>query len=479
MARAAYGYDDRYLITVTGRVDGASSLAPGNKYFTYPAVGLGWNIINEKFMKKYTFVNNLKLRGGYGISGNRNVAPYSTLGELTPSAYNFGSTGQLAYTLTNLANPNLGWQSTGQYDIGLDFALFNNRITANIDVYKQNTKDILLSVNLPPSTGTGTTFENLGKTEGKGFEINLSTVNIQTKGGFNWSSDFSFSMNREQITELTTPQQQFDKGNGWFVGQPINVIYDVKKIGIWQIGDSPGIDPSKSQANGAVYLPVRGQTSPAQYPGQIRVEDIDNNGVINANDRQILGTFQPKWEGGFTNRFSYKAFDLSVVTFARMGMKVLVPYMTADGGSAGFAFFNQSRVNQIRTNYWTVNNPTNDFPAPDASTDRLLYGSTLGYRDGSFIKMRSINVGYTFPSKLVQKIRMSSLRVYANVTNPFILYSPLVKSGLAIDPEGNGYGGSVASAGGDGQAAVPNRQISVNLNNPSIRQFTFGVNAKF
>ena len=464
MARLAYSYDDRYLLTITGRRDGASSLAPGHQWFTYPAIGLGWNISNEAFMKNATFINNLKLRGGFGISGNRNVGAYATLGGLTSTAYNFGSAGQLAYTVTSLPNPNLAWQSTAQADIGLDITFLNNRITANIDVYQQKTKDILLQVSLPPSTGTGNTFQNLGKTESKGIEINLSTINIQTKGGFTWSTDFSFAVNREKITQLTNPGQLSDPGNGWFVGQPLNVIYDVKKIGIWQTAD---------KTNGTLAK----QTSPVQFPGQVRVEDVNNDGVINSNDRQILGNFQPKWVGGFTTRFAYKSFDLSAIFYARMGMKVLLPYFTADGGSAGFPFFNQGRVNQIKTNYWTTTNPTNDFPAPDASTDRLLFGSTLGYYDGSFIKCRSINLGYALPTNLIKKIGLSSLRVYANATNPFIVYSPIVRDHLALDPEGNGYGGSVNNNGGN--AAVNNRAVSVNLNNPSYRQFTVGVNAKF
>jgi hypothetical protein len=161
-----------------------------------------------------------------------------------------------------------------------------------------------------------------------------------------------------------------------------------------------------------------------------------------------------------------------------MGMKVLVPYLTADGGANGFPFFNQSRVNQIKIDYWTRTNPTNAFPAPDAGTDRLTFGSALGYRDGSFIKCRSINLGYEIPMSILKKASISSLRVYVNATNPFIIYSPFVQDGFGPDPEGNGFGGSVTPTGA-GEIAAPNRQISVNLNNPSIRQFIIGLNLKF
>jgi len=468
MGRLNYAYDNRYLLTATIRVDGSSTLSPGHQYFSYPAFGLGWNITDEKFMNKVSFISNLKLRGGWGISGNRNVAPYATFGLLTPSTYNFGQTTQgqqLAYTVTQLANPFLDWQSTSQADVGLDFGLFNNRFTGSVDAYQQKTKDILLSVNLPISNGVNSTFKNLGKTKGSGLEITLSSINIKSRSGFTWSTDLNFFFNREEITELTTPEELSNKGNGWFVGEPLSVIYDYKKIGIWQLEDS---------AKGL----TAGQTSPKAYPGQIRVEDVNKDGKIDANDRQILGNFQPDWEGGITNRFSYKGFDLSVVIFARMGMKVLVPYLTADGGANGFPFFNQGRVNQLKIDYWTRTNPTNAFPAPDAGTDRLNFGSTLGYQDGSFIKCRSINLGYELPVSILKKMSISSLRVYVNATNPFVIYSPFVDKGFGADPEGNGFGGAVVPTGA-AEISAPTRQISVNLNNPSIRQFTFGVNLKF
>lgn len=474
MGRANYSYDNRYLLTATVRVDGSSTLSPGYQYFTYPAVAAGWNIINEHFMGDVPVISNLKLRGGWGISGNRNVAPYQTLGLLTASSYNFGQGAQgqqAAYLVTSLPNKALSWQSTSQWNVGLDFGVLKNRLTGSIDVYDQTTKDILLPVSLPPSNGAGSTFMNLGKTKGHGVEINLNSVNIQNSNGFTWSTDLNFYFNREKIVELTTPSEKFNIGNGWFVGQPLTVIYDVKKLGIWQTEDS---------AKGILAA----QTSPVQFPGQIRVEDVNGDHKIDQNDRQILGNFQPKWEGGITNRFTYKNFDLSVVIFARMGMKVLVPYLTADGGAQGYPFFLQSRVNQVKVNYWTRSNPTNDFPAPDAGTDRPLFSSTLGYQDGSFIKCRSINFGYELPASILKKASISSLRIYVTAVNPFIIYSPFVRDGFGPDPEGNGYGGGVSSptAGGSIGAGGTNgqgRQVSVNANNPSTRQFNIGLNLKF
>jgi len=470
MGRLNYAYDNRYMLTATIRRDGSSTLAPGHQWFTYPAIGLGWTVSEESFMKNLSFISNLKLRGGWGVSGNRNVGAYSTLGALSAGYYNFGSSTagqQLAYTVTSLPATNLGWQSTSQIDVGLEFGILQNRVTGNIDYYHQKTKDILLSVLLPPSNGAGSTLKNLGKTEGKGLEIALSGDVIKNTTGFNWSVDLTYFYNREKITQLTTPNELSIPGNGWFVGQPLSVIFDYKKLGIWQTDDSvKGI--------------LAQQTSPVQYPGQIRVQDVNGDNKITAADRQILGNFQPKWEGGITNRISYKGFDMSVVVYARMGMKVAVPYLTGNStGSGGFAFFNQSRVNQIKVNYWTRSNPTNDFPAPDAGSAVAYFGSVLGYQDGSFIKCRSINIGYRIPVKVFGKIGISSARVYVNVTNPFIIYSPFVKDGFGPDPEGNAYNTTQLSPTGSSDPGAPTRQISVDLNNPSTRQFTFGVNLKF
>lgn len=472
MGRLNYSYADKYLLTLTLRRDGSSTLSPANQYFNYPAIGLGWNVVEEGFMKSATFISNLKLRGGWGISGNRNVGAYSTLGALSAGYYNFGlgtAGQQLAYTVTSLPSSDLSWQSTSQVDIGIDFGLFSNRITGSVDWYHQKTKDILLSVPLPPSNGAGSTLKNLGKTEGKGLEVAASFEIVRKPKGFNWSIDATYFFNREKITQLTTPDEKSNLGAGWFVGQPLSVIFDYKKLGIWQTADAE---------NGTLAK----QTSPVQFAGQIRVEDLNGDGKIDANDRQILGNFQPKWEGGLTSRFSFKNFDASVVTYARMGMKVLVPYLTGNStGSGGFAFFNQSRVNQVKVDYWTDTNPTNNFPAPDASGAVANFGSTLGYYDGSFIKCRSINLGYTFESDLIKKIGAASARIYVNLTNPFIIYSPLVKDDLAVDPEGNSYatGQSTLNPQGASDRGAPERQISVNLNSPPVRQFTVGVNLKF
>lgn len=460
MGRLNYAFDGRFLLTATVRRDGSSVLSPGYQWYTFPAIALGWNISQETFLQDVAFVSNLKLRAGWGKTANQGIGEYSTLGTLSTNFYNFGTQNATGYYAPNVPNASLRWESTSNWNAGLDFGFFRNRLTGSIDVYGQETSDILLNKNLPRSTGTSGTVVNAGKTKGHGVEVTLSSINVQSPGGFTWSTDLNFAINREEIVALQDPSLKADLAQGWFVGEPISVIYDVRKIGIWQ---------TKDAAEATTY---------GQRPGMIRVQDVDNNKVINGADRQVLGNYQPDWISGMTNRVAYKNFDLSIVTFARMGQTVAVTYLASDGGANGYPFFNNSRVNSIQRNYWTASNPTDEFPSPDASSDNVPFSSTLAYRDGSFIKVRSINLGYNLPTNLVNKAGISSLRLYVTAQNPFIIYSPLVEDGLALDPEGNGYGGTISSFA-SGDAPVQGRTITVGLGTPPTRQFIVGLNLRF
>ena len=473
MGRLNYVFNGKYSLTATVRDDG-SSVFPNKKYYAYPAFGAAWNIDNEHFFEGIkNVVSSLKIRGGYGKTSNQSVAAYSSAGNLASNFYNFGPIGNAGsaangYFLNSLANQNLTWEFTKQANIGLDFSLLKNRISGSIDVYDQRTDHILQVVNLPYTNGATQYTANEGKTKGKGLEISLSSVNLKSGNSFTWETDFNISFTRDKIVALHDGLTQ-DIGNNWFVGQPFNVIYDVKKTGIWQTSEA---------AQAAVY---------GQLPGQIKIEDLNNDSKINASDMQIIGNFEPKFTSGITNRFKYKGFDLSFVTNARIGQKILVPYLSADGSAQGYPFFGNSRVNQWKVDYWTPTNPTNAFPAPDAANDKQIYASTLAVQDGSFIKMRSINIGYNFSSDMLKGTGISSLRVYATCFNPFIIYSPLVSSGLGIDPEGNATGGIVASsvagtnptAGGGNAGTSTSRAITSNLNNPPTRTFQLGISAKF
>lgn len=467
MGRATYSYDGRYSVTATVRRDGSSVLSPGNQFYTYPAFAAGWNISNENFMSSINFISNLKLRAGWGVTASQGINPYSTLGALGSSAYNYGPTTagyQGGYLVTSLPNNSLKWQSTSQYNIGIDFGIIDNRVTGAVEVYGQKTEDILLPVSLPPSNGASSTVKNVGKTKGHGMEITISSVNVKTSSGLVWTTDFNYYFNREEIVELSTPDQKNDIGNGWFVGQPITVIYDYKKLGIWQTGDTG----------------LASQTSPVQKPGDIRLRDVDGDNRITPDaDRLIVGNFQPDFEMGMTNKVTFKRFDFSFSIYGRFGNEIVVPYLSSESGGANFTGYNwfmQGRNNQLKVDYWTPTNPTNKFPQPDALAVPQ-FSSTLSYVDGSFLKCRQITLGYDFSPGLLSKIKVSSLRLYVSAVNPFVFWAPFVKEGYGPDPEGNGFGGGIRAQGAS-DAGTVGRQITVNANNPATRQFIFGLNLK-
>jgi TonB-linked SusC/RagA family outer membrane protein len=478
MARVNYSFDGRLALTATIRNDANSALAAGHQYLTYPAIGAAWTITNEKWMQKYSdVIDNLKLRGGYGITSNGalGTTPYQTLGALTSTngggALTYEYSGNAAgnnrgYLVGTLANPALTWQKTAEYNFGFDFGLLKDRLTGTIDVYSEKTTGILLQNVLPATTGATAQTSNLGTSADKGLEIALSSINFQNKGGFSWTTDFNIAFSREHIVALPNGVPA-NVNTGEFVGWPLNVVYDAKKIGIWQVADAP----SKGAA-------VSAQTSPLEYPGQIRVQDVDHNGIINAADNQIVGTFQPQYTGGITNRFAYKNFDLSVVIQARMGQIAVLPYLSSGGSTGGWAYLGTGRHNQPYTNYWTPSNPTGTFPGPNQQLQSYPFASTTQYYDGSWIKAKSINFGYNIPSAVLAHAGISSLRVYVNCTNPFIIYSPLSKVDDGLDPEGNAVGGGVAGAN-NGNAAA-GRAPSVNYtSDPTQRNFILGINLRF
>lgn len=463
MGRLNYTFNDKYNLTATFRRDGSSRLAAGNKWFNYPALAASWNASQESFLKNSSWLSNLKMRVGWGISSSQSVPPYTTLGGLSSVNYNFGATvNTTGYYVSSLPNPALKWESTSVNNFGIDFAILKNRISGSIDIYKASTKDILVNKALPISNGANFITTNAANTESHGVEVILSTINLDTKSGFKWTTDINWSFNREKITALEEPGKLKDIGNGWFVGQPINVIYDFKKVGIWQTSDAATI---------ALY-------GAPQLAGRIRVEDLNKDNKIDAKDMQVIGSAQPDWIGGITNRFSFKNFDLTAVAFARVGGTAIANYLQSNnGGSGGYGFFGQGRVNQWKVNYWTATNPTNEFPQPTGQSPNDNYTSTLGYYDGSFIRIRSISFGYLISKKLLAKSGINSARVFVSISNPMIVYSPMVRDGYAIDPEGTSTGSSLAPQGGG--TAVPSRGIQISLNTPPTREIIFGINMKF
>jgi TonB-dependent starch-binding outer membrane protein SusC len=402
MARLNYAYDDRYLLTVSAREDGASQFAPGKKYSVFPSAAVAWRITNENFMKGINWLNDLKLRVGAGVTGNSGVDAYTTKGAVTPLFYPFVSTTTAGSLPSSVyANQELGWEKTTQYNVGLDFALFKRRISGAIDVYTSQTKDLLVSRSIPTVTGYSSTLQNIGQTANKGIDININTINISTRD-FQWSTTFNASWQKDEIVSLSNGKQD-DINNLWFIGQPIGIIYGIQANGLWQKSDS--LAYKKFNANGSTFS-----------SGNVRPVDQNGDGKIDANnDRVIVGYTRPRWIVGMINSFSYKNFELSVFLYGRLN------YMFNTGGEAMVA-----RSSTRALNYYTENNTNAEYQKPIYSTGTGdLYSTSLGYQQASFIKIRNISASYNFTPKLLKKTTMSSLRVYVQIANPGMLFSKI------------------------------------------------------
>ncbi|OUJ75820.1 SusC/RagA family TonB-linked outer membrane protein [Hymenobacter crusticola] len=390
MGRINYSFKDRYVLTASGRYDGSSVLAPGNKWAFFPSFALAWKLQEESFLKDVNQLTELKLRAGYGVVGQSSVDPYLTGGNLGQTAYVWDETPAYGYAPTALKNPDLSWEKTSTVNLGVDFGFFQNRISGSVDVYRAHTFDLLLPRAIPTSSGFGTILQNIGDTRNTGIEVALSTRNIESSK-FRWGTDFIFTKNKEEFVKLSSGAQD-DVGNRWFIGQPINVYYNYKFQGIWQTNEADLA------------------TSYGQKPGQIKVADINNDGKINAQDQTILGSTVPKWSGSVNNTFSYAGFDLSFLVYARVGQMTNLNFRPGLGG--------RYQANDV--NYWTLSNPSNDYPRPDKSADIALYGDARRFISASFVKVRSISLNYTFPKAIVEKFKGQNLSAYVNVVNPFL-----------------------------------------------------------
>ncbi len=404
--RINYKYKDRYLLTASVRTDGSSVLAPGHKWATYPSVAVGWRMKEESFMQDISAITNLKLRASWGKSGSSAIDPYYTLGGLGSSQYSFNNVLALGYYPKIVSNPQLGWETTAVWNGGLDLGLFANRISLTLDLFKSFTSDLLLSRGLPPTSGYNSVMENIGKTENQGIDITLGTVNINGKN-FRWNTDINFSTSKEKITELSSGVTE-DTNNRWFVGSPIRVLYDYKKIGIWQLGEEEAA---------AVYKTV---------PGEIKVADTNDDKIIDIKDR-VKYKQRPDFTMGVNNSFSYKNFDFAFFTYARIGHYINYSFNTS--------YKAQGLENGAHVNYWTPENPSNDFPRPDAGVVQSSrnYFSTLGIVKGSFVKVRDITLGYNIPKPVANRVGIDNIRLYATGKN-LVTFSKLKD----YDPERGG-----------------------------------------
>lgn len=435
MGRLNYDYKDKYLVTATLRRDGSTRFGENTKYGNFPGIALGWNISNEDFMKGSTWVDLLKLRLSRGSVGNQGVAPFQTQGLLGRTVYAWGNAGAFGYRPNTIGNADLRWEASTSSNIGLDFSFWQGRVSGSLELYQTNTTALLLSDQLPTSIGFNAVTRNVGETRNRGLEITVSTINVNTKGGFKWSTDLQFTKNNEAIISLYNGAVD-DIGNRWFIGKPLTAYYDFKKVGIWQTAEA---DAAKAYGN---FL-----------PGQVKIADIDGDGKFSVtNDRTFIGSDIPKFSAGITNRFTFKGFDLNFFIYARIGQTILSGFHQNNNALAG-------RYQQIKVDYWTPNNPTNEFPRPNANQEFPLYNTALIYFDGSFVKVRNINFGYTFPSSITQKLRLQSLRLFTSIQQPFI-FSTYRSKYNGVDPE--------SSNGTVDNGIVPATSIT-----------TFGLNVKF
>lgn len=394
LARIQYGYNEKYLLTVSGRADGSSRLAEGNKWAFFPSAAIAWRITEEEWMKRFDKISNLKLRVSYGVTGNDAVSIYGTQSGVSSKNYDFGGAVQTAYFKNSLANSKLSWEKTYEINVGLDYGFFNNRINGSIDVYQRDAKDLIMKRQLPSTSGWTSIWDNVGWVRNRGIEVALNTINVKA-GGFQWESNFMFTTNKNEIKELYGGTQD-DVSNKWFIGEAINVNYDYKFDGIWQLDEAD---------TAAKY---------GQKPGQVKVVDQNNDGVINADDKVILGQRSAKWIGSMTNTFTYTNgkigdFDLSVYVYTHQGAQL------QDAFASAFMTY-EGNYKHVNADYWTETNPSNTVPQPG---NKGKYFDQSRYTDVSFVKVGSISVGYSLPKNLLKKMHLNSWKFYFTTNNPF------------------------------------------------------------
>ncbi len=395
MGRVIYDFKDKYTLDLKARYDGSSKLAEGNKWGLFPSASFAWRISNEEFLKESKAINDLKLRLGYGTIGRNPIDPFVVQGGLFRTEGSFNDQPAFGYRPGTIPNPNLKWETITTLDIGLDFALLDNRISGSFDYYQGTTKDLILSRRIPITSGFGNVTLNVGETENTGFEVTLSTVNIKTED-FSWTTDFNFSRNISKVKSLVGDQQE-NVDNRWFVGEQIAVHYDRVFDGIWQLDEEEEAE------------------SYGREVGQVKLLDLNEDGTINDDDRRIIGYIDPQWIGGLTSTMQYRGWDFTVAAYTRQGHTIRQRALFANNSLGG-----SNDNNNVIVDYWTPENPSNSFPRPDANRQGPRDEGPINYYDGSYIRIRNISLGYNFNQLILDKIGFQKFRIYVNVQNPFL-----------------------------------------------------------
>jgi TonB-linked SusC/RagA family outer membrane protein len=476
-ARINYSYNDKYLLTATLRNDASSKLAEGNKSALFPSIGIAWRASKENFLKDVESISDLKIRGSFGLTGNERIPPYQSLSTLSAVYYsNSNNSATIGYAPNTIANPLLTWETTHAYDAGIDVSLLKDRITFTADVYLKQTKNLLLQADIPAQSGFMRQFQNLGQIDNKGLELALNTINLKSKN-FNWTTAINLSMNRNKVVSLgnvgyipvTVYGGSITTVGRVIVGQPIDTAYGYVFDGVYQLNDFtiknsagtviPSSAVTSSNFSTLTYTPNTGTTtltSRVVKPGDLKYRDLNGDGKINDSDKQIISNSNPQHYGGFTNNFTYKDFDLSILFNWSYGNDVLnLGRSRMEGGLSGFANVTQ----KYWDNRWTPENASNLYPG--LVTQSKVDVSSYYVEDASYLRLRNVTFGYNLTkSAALKKAGISSLRVYITGNN---LYTWTNYQGF--DPEVSSY--SPLLSGVD------------NISYPRERSVILGVNLKF
>ncbi len=434
LGRANYTFNSRYLFTASLRADGSTRFQDGNVWGYFPSAAFAWRLSSEKFMKKLSFISNAKVRTSWGATGNNgvgNFASYAGLNISTTSGYMFGNTYNAGTYLSSLGNRNLKWEPTYATDLGIDLGFLKDRISFTFDVYRKNTDDLLLNADLPPSAGYAAATKNIGKVRNEGLEFQLSVVPFDKK--FRWSADFNISFNRNKVLSLAENQRYMLTsqywGDDWInifpyiarINQPIAMFYGHVYDGVYGYGD---FDQVGSNYVLKANVTANGESRSTILPGDSKYKDLNGDLLITEADKVVIGNPNPKHIGGFNNNFSYKGFDLSVFFQWSYGNDILnANRIMLESG-------NLYNTNQFAAyaNRWSPENQDSDIPAAKGST--LKTYSSRFIEDGSFLRLKTVSLGYNLPSATIKSIKMSALRVYVTAQN---LYTWTSYSGY--DPE--------------------------------------------
>lgn len=413
MGRFNYAFQDKYLATFSGRYDGSSVLSQGHKWAFFPSAALGWRIDQEPFMQDISWLDQLKLRFGYGMTGNSAVSPYDTLGSIRSMYVPFGGSGGgnvLGYGTnepyyfsgtTPMANPSLEWEKTTQWNIGIDYMFLKGRISGTVDVYGSRTRDLLMYMTIPTLTGYNTTLANVGRTKNKGIDMSFNFIPVQTRD-FDWTSTLNLAWQKDEIVELVNGENDM-VDNFWFIGQSISVYYGFEHDGLWQEEDAA--EMAKFNEEGEEFT-----------VGSVKPVDQNGDYVMGAEDRVVLGNRTPRWTTGWSNTFNYKGIELNIELYGRLN------YLISTGGEAQNGSGNQRQID-----YWRPDNTNAEWQKPVfTGTPGVAgddYAGLLGFKNASFIKFRNISVGYFLPAKICKPVGINSLKVFTQLRNFGNLYS--------------------------------------------------------